>query len=153
MVPALSKWPEKRLGSSLVLKFYCITLNRTLTWYLPRFFFLLHCLCAKENLCYQGTKCYAFTKIVNERSDVEEAWGRLTQLVRSSTANHKVLGSILILVEGWTLGDLHQPQTGALSQFGLVEINILSLDLKEPIHLSMPVNTQVNAGVVNCHLL
>ena len=53
MVPALSKWPEKRLGSSLVLKLYCIMFNRILTWYLQRFFFSRHLSRAKENLCYQ----------------------------------------------------------------------------------------------------
>ena len=53
MVPALSKWPEKRLGSSLVLKLYCIMLNRILTRYLQRFFISLHFSLSRENLCYQ----------------------------------------------------------------------------------------------------
>ena len=39
-VPALSKWPEKRLDSSLLLKLYCVMLHRILTRYLQSFSFL-----------------------------------------------------------------------------------------------------------------
>ena len=35
----LSKWPEKRFGSNLILKLYYIMFNRILTQYLQRFFF------------------------------------------------------------------------------------------------------------------
>ena len=51
---ALSKWPEKRLGSSLVRKLHCVMLNRILTRYLQKFFFSLHFSRATENLCHQG---------------------------------------------------------------------------------------------------
>ena len=62
MVPALSKLPEKRLGSNLVLKLYCVMLNRILTLYLQRFFFSLYFSRARENLCYLGSDLYDVPK-------------------------------------------------------------------------------------------
>ena len=61
-VPALSKWSEKRLGSSLVLKLYCIILRACSTGFLHNFFrvifFSLHFSRANKNLCYQGSVIY-----------------------------------------------------------------------------------------------
>ena len=59
----LIKWQEKRFGSSLVLKLYCVILhayhsilNRILTRFLQRFFFSLHFSRARKNLRYQGRR-------------------------------------------------------------------------------------------------
>ena len=55
--PALSKWVEKRLGSSLVLRLYCVILRACSSgfWHdFLTFFFFLHFLRARKNLCYQG---------------------------------------------------------------------------------------------------
>ena len=54
IVPTLSKWTEKRLGFSLILKLYCVMVNRILIQFLQRFVFSLHFSCARKNLCYQG---------------------------------------------------------------------------------------------------
>ena len=78
-VPTLSKWPEKRLGSSLVLKFYCVILNRIFTRYLQSFFFSLHFSSAKKNLCYQSIFYATATGVQRQ-------------------APHNVKGSMLIIV-------------------------------------------------------
>ena len=59
IVPTLSKWTEKRLGFSLILKLYCVMVNRILIQFLQRFVFSLHFSCARKNLCYQGNRWHA----------------------------------------------------------------------------------------------
>ena len=51
----LFKMAKEEIGSSLVLKLYCVMLNRILARYLQKFFFSLHFSHARKNPCYQGT--------------------------------------------------------------------------------------------------
>ena len=64
---------------------------------------------------------------------------RIAQLVRFQTANQEVSGSILGLVEGWTLSDLlspHCPWTGTLSRWSSRSPDVLSGDfLKSNPHI------------------